>query len=95
MSQETEQPQLIWQKLKSSRAEGGVVDQPWNVHRTKVPGGWLVLVMHNTSGISFYPDPGHRWNGGSLTTISEERTASDAKPATFDIAPPPSGRLAC
>ena len=28
--------------------------------------GWLVLVMHNTSGLTFYPDPDHEWDGGSL-----------------------------
>jgi hypothetical protein len=48
--QETEQRQLVWHRLNSSRAEGRVFKLGWDVHRTKVPGGWLVLVIHNTTG---------------------------------------------
>jgi hypothetical protein len=66
MTRETELPQLDWHKLNSSRTEGGTFKLGWDVHRTKVPGGWLVLVIHNTSGVTFYPDPEHKWNGGSL-----------------------------
>ncbi len=67
MAQGTERPQLSWEELNSSRAGGGILKLGWNVHRAKVPGGWLVLVIHNTSGITFYPDPEHKWGGGSLT----------------------------
>ena len=67
MAQETEGRQLVWQELNSSRAGGGILKLDWNVHRTKVPGGWLVLVIHNTSGLAFYRDPDHKWDGGSLT----------------------------
>lgn len=67
MAQETEPRQLVWEELKSSRAEGGILKLDWTVHRAKVPGGWLVLVMHNTSGLTFYPDPEHKWDGGSST----------------------------
>jgi hypothetical protein len=66
MTQGTEPRPLIWEELNSSRAGGGVFKLDWTVHRTKVPGGWLVLVMHNTSGLTFYPDPEHKWNGESL-----------------------------
>ena len=40
----------------------------YQVFRAKVPGGWFVLVSGNdgASGITFYPDPGHLWNGGTL-----------------------------
>jgi hypothetical protein len=67
MAQGTELPQLVWQELNSLRAGGGILKLDWNIHRTKVPGGWLVLVIHNTTGLTFYPDPEHRWDGGSLT----------------------------
>ena len=67
MAEGTERQQLVWQEVNSSRAGGGIFNLDWNVHRTKVPGGWLVLVIHNTSGLTFYPDPEHRWDGGSLT----------------------------
>jgi hypothetical protein len=65
-AQGTEQRQLLWHKLNSSRAEGGVF-KLGDVHRTKVPGGWLVLVVNNATGLTFYPDPEHNWDGGSLT----------------------------
>ena len=64
MAEETAGPQLVWEKLNS---RGGGVLLKWDVHRAKVPGGWLVLVIHNTTGLTFYPDPEHKWNGGSLT----------------------------
>jgi hypothetical protein len=48
-------PTLEWQSLNSSDA--------MNV-RAKVPGGWL-LAGYNF-GALFYPDPDHKWNGGSL-----------------------------
>lgn len=67
MAQETEQGRLIWQGLNSSREEKGVFSLSWDVYRTKVPGGWLVLVMQNTSGLTFVPDPDHKWDGASLT----------------------------
>ena len=66
MAKEAGVGQLVWEELRSSRAGKGILQLNWTVHRAKVPGGWLVLVMHNTSGITFYPDPGHEWDGGSL-----------------------------
>ena len=51
------EPAIQWQPIKSSH-------QP--VLRTKVPGGWLVLVAGGSGGLTFYPDPEHRWDGSSL-----------------------------
>ena len=48
---------IQWQPIKSSL-------QP--VLRAKVPGGWLVLVAGGNGGLTFYPDPEHRWDGCSL-----------------------------
>ena len=62
MAHESERPPLVWEKLNST---GGGMLLHWDVHRVKVPGGWLVLVMHNTTGLTFYPDPEHTWDGGS------------------------------
>ena len=67
MARETNERQLMWHEVHSTKADGGIFAIGWNVHRTKVPGGWLVLVIHNTSGLTFYPDPEHNWDGGSLT----------------------------
>jgi len=46
-------PRLEWERLNSS-------GHP--VSRAKVPGGWLVA-LHDS--VTFVPDPGHRWDGGS------------------------------
>jgi len=67
MAQGAEKPKLVWEELNSSRSGRGIIKLEWKVHRAKVWGGWLVLVMHNTSGVTFYPDPEHKWDGGSLT----------------------------
>ncbi len=34
------------------------------LYRTKVPGGWILCI--DTFGATFYPDPGHKWDGNSL-----------------------------
>lgn len=60
-----EQPRLVWHKLYSSSVESRVF-KLGNVHRAKVPGGWLVLVSDNATGLAFHPDPEHMWDGGSL-----------------------------
>ena len=38
-----------------------------NGYRAKVPGGWLVFICGNAgmNGTTFYPDPDHKWNGGT------------------------------
>ncbi len=63
MARKTERPQLVWEELNSKG--GGILH--WDVHRAKVPGGWLVLVIHNATGLTFYPDLEHKWDGKSLT----------------------------
>jgi hypothetical protein len=47
-------PVLRWETLNS---------QPVT-RRTKVPGGWLIAAPG--AGLTFYPDPDHEWDGGSL-----------------------------
>ena len=49
------EPALQWEHVKSSHQQ--------NVMRAKVPGGWLVSI--SGAGLTFYPDPEHRWKGGS------------------------------
>jgi len=59
---------LVWEKIES------VDDTPWNrphivsVRRAKVPGGWLVSAENNAGGggLTFVPDPDHKWDGSSL-----------------------------
>jgi hypothetical protein len=39
-----------------------------HAYRARVPGGWLVFIYtqgHGLSGVTFYPDPNHAWDGGT------------------------------
>ena len=37
------------------------------VNRAKIPGGWLLIATSNSGGgVTFYPDPEHKWDGGSI-----------------------------
>ena len=65
MGNESEDPRLVWEELNSSRLGGGIMKLNWKVHRARVPGGWLVLLIQSTTGLTFYPDPEHKWDGGS------------------------------
>lgn len=53
---------MFWEKLESRHG----------TLRAKVPGGWLVWVSEYhgvegySSGLTFYPDPEHDWDGTSL-----------------------------
>jgi hypothetical protein len=57
-----EEPQFIdWESIESGKG--------LTVLRDRVPGGWLVYAsnsFHHHGGLTFYPDPEHQWNGGSL-----------------------------
>jgi hypothetical protein len=59
--QEPAQPatQAPAHKLKFESLHAG----PYSAARAKVPGGWLVALG---SGVTFYPDPEHSWNGESI-----------------------------
>ena len=36
------------------------------IQRSKIPGGWLVVLEGDSPSITFVPDPQYRWDGGSL-----------------------------
>jgi hypothetical protein len=38
--------------------------ETYSIARAKVPGGWLVA--NGATGLTFYPDPEHSWNGQSI-----------------------------
>lgn len=48
---------LNWVEIQTNGIGAG---KPGRTFRTAVPGGWLVVVVG--SGVTFFPDPGHRWN---------------------------------
>lgn len=57
-----EERQFIdWEPIESNKG--------LTVLRVGVPGGWLVYAsnsFHQHGGLTFYPDPEHRWEGGRL-----------------------------
>src|SRR5262249_50738174 len=40
-----------------------------SIRRARVPGGWLVFTAGNEgmNGVTFYAEPEHRWDGGSVS----------------------------
>ena len=56
-------------KLKFEKLEVDAISV--RVNRAKVPGGWLLIITSNSGeGATFYPDPQHKWDGGS---VAEDR----------------------
>jgi hypothetical protein len=62
-------PKLTWELLRSSGLPASC-----QVRRFKVPGGWLIYIYAESTdgrypyahgGLTFYPDPEHKWDGGS------------------------------
>jgi hypothetical protein len=37
----------------------------FTIYRARIPGGWLVAVRPHDN-LTFIPDPGHEWDGGSI-----------------------------
>lgn len=50
---------LTWEEIQTNGIGAG---KPGRTFRAAVRGGWLVAVAG--SGVTFYPDPGHRWKPG-------------------------------
>jgi hypothetical protein len=55
--------------------------------RAKVAGGWMLLVSRRTDtgeteveGFTFYPDPNHKWDGGSMEEKAEIRQSREEAP---------------
>ena len=48
----------------------GFVGGSLSVFRSKVPGGWFILIYYMrgtaTTGVFFYADPSHEWDGSFL-----------------------------
>jgi hypothetical protein len=62
-------PVLRWENVSTEREAKGLLDSSYLVERAKVPGGWLVIAQFKVGGshgLTFVPDPEHKWNGGSL-----------------------------
>ena len=56
-------PKLKFEKLDASTLSA-------SMNRAKIPGGWLIVSTSNAGGgVTFYPDPEHKWDGGSLADV--------------------------
>ena len=53
--------------LSAGGKKPGFLLNPGQGYRAKVPGGWLVCIWDSYGiGLTFYPDPDHKWDGGTL-----------------------------
>ena len=57
---------LQWEFIDNKTKDTIVIQWPRG-KRTKIPGGWLVFMRDgDAAGLTFYPDPEHKWDGNSL-----------------------------
>lgn len=53
---------LVFEKVPTKGFKLEILDD--RIRRAKILGGWLVTIRDE--GITFVPDPGHEWDGGSI-----------------------------
>lgn len=57
--------EFYWEKLDcKNQPTGGL-----GAWRAKVPDGWIIAIRcggGEGGGVTFYPDPNHQWDGGTL-----------------------------
>jgi hypothetical protein len=59
-------PKLVFERLDVSTLTANTT-----MNRAKIPGGWLLVSTSVAGGgVTFYPDPEHKWDGGS---VADER----------------------
>jgi hypothetical protein len=70
---------IVMPKLKFEKLD--VDGLPSRMNRAKVPGGWLLVFASNSGGgATFYPDPEHKWNGGSVADDRKIAVATSPAP---------------
>jgi len=53
-------------KLNFEKLDVSTLTVNTTINRAKIPGGWLLVSTSNAGGgVTFYPDPEHKWDGGS------------------------------
>jgi hypothetical protein len=53
---------LVFEKVPTKGFKLEILDD--RIRRARILGGWLVTIRDE--GITFVPDPGHEWDGGSI-----------------------------
>ena len=62
MAENEKMPPLVFEELRPKGPRS-----PFTMTRTKVSGGWIVAMYYDGNpSITFFPDPNHEWDGGSL-----------------------------
>lgn len=88
-------PQLVFDKLADPHFRG------FSMLRSKVPGGWLLVLQDHedeAAGLTFYPDAGHNWDGGSLEPAVDPATVESVAETgsnTSQMANPLAGCTLC
>lgn len=63
----SDKPALILEELHCKYGPGESANY---AYRARVPGGWLIFIWtpgrNGLGGVTFYPDPTHAWDGGTL-----------------------------
>ncbi len=61
---------IEWEHLDEKKLKEHFTVFEVGLFRLKVPGGWLVMTVcdfgQGGTGLCFYPDPDHVWDGTSL-----------------------------
>jgi hypothetical protein len=66
-------------KLKFEKLDVGALS--FRVNRAKIPGGWLVIGTSSSGGgVTFYPDPEHKWDGGSVADAPGNAALATPRP---------------
>ena len=66
-------------KLKFEKLDVGATLSV-RMSRARVPGGWLLVVTSNSgSGLTFYSDPQHKWDGNSLADNEAKPTVAASR----------------
>ena len=63
---------FVWEELEPRVSYlSGKVGKAAPFYRAKVPGGWIVCLLAavpngGAGGLTFFPDPDHKWDGSTL-----------------------------
>jgi hypothetical protein len=62
---------VTWEAIECKcEARNYLLGRLFQIYRAKVPGGWFIMPESGET-ITFYPDPGHQWDGNSLPEVGQ------------------------
>ena len=76
---------FVWEELEPRVAYlSGKVGKAAPLYRAKVPGGWIICLLAGVpqgggaGGLTFLPDPDHKWDGSTLDWKSLTSSSSSS-----------------